>query len=377
MSWNIPLFKIYWDNDDVKAVSETIQEGANWAIGPRIKEFEERIANYVGSSYAIVFNSGTSALHSALIAYGIKKGDEVLVPSFTFVATANTPVFVGAKPVFVDIEKKTFGLNPEDVKKKITNKSRIIMPIHYGGCPCSIKELAEIADDNNLILIEDCAEALGAKVYNKNVGTFGDMGVFSFCQNKIITTGEGGAIVTDSKEMYEKLKLIRSHGRLEKANYFLSTESANYIQLGYNFRMSNITAALGISQLKKVDKIIAMRQENANYIMEKLSKIGQIEVPYIPINYTHVFQLFTIRIKSGSKTRNSLMAYLKDKGIMSKIYFEPAHQTKFMKSLLGYEVTLPSTVDISGQVLTLPLFPNITLDEMNHIVDSISNFFNN
>lgn len=199
MSWNIPLFKIYWDNDDVKAVSETIQEGANWAIGPRIKEFEERIANYVGSSYAIVFNSGTSALHSALIAYGIKKGDEVLVPSFTFVATANTPVFVGAKPVFVDIEKKTFGLNPEDVKKKITNKSRIIMPIHYGGCPCSIKELAEIADDNNLILIEDCAEALGAKVYNKNVGTFGDMGVFSFCQNKIITTGEGGAIVTRFK----------------------------------------------------------------------------------------------------------------------------------------------------------------------------------
>ena len=161
----IPLFKIYWDKEDIEMINSVIKRGAYWTTGPNIEEFEKMISEYVGSKYCAVFNSGTSALHSILLAYGIKDGDEVIVPSFTFISTANAPLFVGAKPVFADIEEKTFGLDPEDVKEKITNKTKAIIPIHYGGSPCLIRELKEVAEDHNLILIEDAAESLGAVSY--------------------------------------------------------------------------------------------------------------------------------------------------------------------------------------------------------------------
>ena len=217
----------------------------NWAAGPDVQAFEQEIAQYIGTKYALTFSSGTSALHAVLMAHSIGRNDEVIVPSFTFIATANSPLFVGAKPVFADIENKTYGLDPVDVNEKITKKTRAIMPIHYGGCPCRIKELREIADDNNLILIEDAAESFGAKIQDQKVGTFGESAMMSFCQNKIITTGEGGAIVTNSRDVYERMKLIRSHGRLETADYFSTTETMDYITLGFNFRISSITAALG------------------------------------------------------------------------------------------------------------------------------------
>jgi dTDP-4-amino-4,6-dideoxygalactose transaminase len=215
MKWKIPLFKIYCDQKDIESVTEIIKRGNYWATGPEIKKFEERIAEYVGIRYAVTFNSGTSALHAEMIAHGIKKDDEVIVPSFTFIATANTPLFAGAKPVFADIEQNNLGLDPGDIINKITSKTKAIIPIHYGGMPCKIKEISEIAEDHGLILIEDAAEAFGAKVNGKMVGTFGESTMLSFCQNKIITTGEGGCIVTDSKKIYAKLKLIRSHGRQE------------------------------------------------------------------------------------------------------------------------------------------------------------------
>lgn len=215
MSMKIPLFKIYWDEDDIKNVDNEIRSGMNWAVGPQVEEFEEKINEEIGTKYAITFNSGTSALYSLFIAYNISKGDEVIVPSFSYIATANAPLFVGAKPVFSDIETETLGLDPEYVNELITDKTRAILPIHYGGCPCKIRELKEIAEDHDLLLIEDAAEAMGAKIGDKHVGCFGDSGILSFCQNKIITTGEGGAVVTDSQKIYEKLNLIRSHGRLE------------------------------------------------------------------------------------------------------------------------------------------------------------------
>ena len=255
MTWRIPLYKIYWDEEDINAVVNTIKQGMFWATGANITRFEKLVAEYVGRKFAIAFNSGTSALHAVLLAYGIKTGDEVIVPSFTFIATVNSVLFVDAKPVFADIEEETYGLDPESVKEKITNKTKAIMPIHYGGCPCKIRELREIAEDHSLILIEDAAESLGAKVDGRLVGSFGDAAMFSFCGNKVITTGEGGMIVTDSKDIYERLKLIRSHGRLEVENYFLSTKSFDYVMLGYNWRMSNITAALGIAQMKKLNKL--------------------------------------------------------------------------------------------------------------------------
>jgi len=375
MTWKIPLFKMYWDKDDVKDVTEAIKAGMCWAIGPNIEKFEKMICEYNGTKYCVVFNSGTSALHAILLAHGIKKNDEVIVPSFTFIATANAPLFVGAKPVFADIEEKTFGLEPEDVKEKITKKTKAIIPIHYAGCPCKIRELKEIADDHKLLLIEDAAESFGAKIGEKMVGTFGDSTILSFCQNKIITTGDGGAVVTNSKEIYEKLKLIRSHGRLETQNYFSSTEYMDYIALGYNFRMSNITAALGLAQLKKVDKIIKMRKTKAECITKKLSKIKEVIPPNPPKNYSHVYQMYTVMVKDGKNVRDDLMNHLAKEGIMTKIYFEPVHMTHFYRKKLGYKCKLPVTEKISNRVLTLPMYPALTKNEINYIIEKVDNFF--
>ena len=373
MNWKIPLFKIYWDEEDVKSVTEAIKAGMNWAVGSNIEKFEKILAEYIGAKYCVVFNSGTSALHAALLAYGIKEDDEVIVPSFTFIATANAPLFLGAKPVFADIEEETFGLDPEDVNEKITKKTKAIMPIHYGGCPCKIRELKEIAEDNNILLIEDAAESLGAKIKNKKVGTFGDSAMLSFCQNKIITTGDGGAIVTDSKEIYEKLKLIRSHGRLETSDYFASTEYMDYVTLGYNFRMSNIIAALGIAQLKKVDKIIEMRRKNAEYLTARLKReIKEIITPNPLKDYYLVYQMYTIRINNY---RDNLMKYLANKGIMAKVYFSPVHLTHFYKSELGYTCKLPVTEEISSQVLTLPMYPALMREEIDYILEEMKRFF--
>jgi perosamine synthetase len=371
-NWKIPLFKIYWDKEDIRAVNSAIERGMFWAIGPNIEEFEKGVSKYMGSKYCAVFNSGTSALHSALLAYRIGNGDEVIVPSFTFIATANAPLFVGAKPVFADIESKTYGLNPEDVKEKITKKTKAIIPVHYGGCPCLIRELKEIAEDNGLILIEDAAEAFGAMVNGRKVGTFGDATVLSFCSNKVITTGEGGAIVVNSKEVYEKLKLIRSHGRLESGDYFTSPEHMDYVDLGYNFRMSNITAALGVAQLKKVDKIIKMRRKNAEYLTKKLSAIDEIIPPSPLRGYFHVYQMYTIRVETGS--RDALSKYLAKRGIMTKVFFNPVHLTHFYKKL-SYKVELPITEKIADQVLTLPMYPSLTKQEMNYIAGAVDAFF--
>lgn len=375
MEWKIPLFKIYWDEEDVRMVGEAIQSGMFWAIGPHIERLEEMLSGYVGTKYALVFNSGTSALHAVLLACGVGKGDEVIVPSFTFIATANAPLFVGAKPVFTDIEEKTYGLDPQDVARKITPKTKAIIPIHYGGSPCLIKELKKLAEKHNLILIEDAAESLGATIDGKKVGTFGDSAILSFCSNKVVTTGEGGAVVTDSPEIHKRLKLIRSHGRAENVNYFSSTEYMDYVTLGYNFRMSDITAALGIAQLRKIDRLIEMRRKNAELLSAKLSQIAEIEVPHPPDNFFHVYQMYTIKVKGGQEKRDALSAYLGQKGIMSKVYFPPVHLTQFYQNELGYDCRLPSTERISRQVLTLPMYPSLTKDEINYIVESIVAFF--
>jgi len=375
MNWKIPLFKIYWDEEDIKMVSKAIQRGMFWAIGPNIEKFEEMLSRYVGTKYGLVFNSGTSALHAVLLACGIGSGAEVLVPSFTFIATANAPLCLGAKPVFADIEEKTYGLDPGDVKRKITPKTKAIIPIHYGGCPCLITELRQVAKEHNLILIEDAAESLGAIVNGKKVGNFGDAAILSFCSNKVITTGEGGAVVTNNVETYEKLKLIRSHGRAETDNYFSSTEYMDYVAMGYNFRMSDITAALGIAQLEKIDRVIEMRRRNAEMLSTKLSRIAEIGVPHPPDSFFHVYQMYTIRVREGKEKRDALSSYLAERGIMTKVYFSPLHFTHFYKNELRYACELPVTERLSQQVLTLPMYPTLSEDEIDYIVDTIAAFF--
>ena len=373
--WKIPLYKIYTDDEDLNLINKIIRRGTNWALGPEIEEFESAIRNYVGTEYCITVNSGTSALHASLLANNIGEGDEVIVPSFSFVSTANSVLFVNGKPVFADIEEKTFGLDPDKITEKIDDKTRAIIPMDFGGMSCQIQNIKEIAADHKLTLIEDAAEGLGSTINNKKVGSISDIAIFSFCGNKVLTTGEGGAIVTNSKKIYEKLRLIRSHGRLDKTNYFDDPLGGEYIGLGYNWRMSSITAALGISQLSKLDKIIKMRQENAQYISSQLSKISQIIVPSPPEGYEHIYQMYTIRLPNR-KIRDSLHHFLIEKKIFSKVYFQPIHLTDYyIKNFDTGSNFLPTTEKISNQVLTLPLYPNMTAEEKEYLTSSIKEFF--
>lgn len=369
---NVPLFKIYNDENDVNNLTKEIQSGKFWAVGPKVEEFENKISNYIGSKFTSTFNSGTSALHALLLAHGIGHNDEVIVPSYTFIATANAPLFVNAKPVFADIEYETCGLNPVSVEENITDKTKAIITVHYGGCPSKLKQLREIADDNDLILIEDAAEAFGATIDNKKIGTFGDSSILSFCQNKVITTGEGGAVVTDNEEINEKLKLIRSHGRLENGDYFSSHDLFQYICLGYNWRMSNLTATLGISQLNKVDTIINLRKKQAEYYTKRLNEeCGDITTFDVPKGYNHVYQLYSVL----AENRNELIKYLGKNNISSKIYFDPIHLSPFYKDTLKYNCKLPVTEEIAKKTITLPMFPSITNEEIDYIVDTISKFY--
>ena len=373
---NIPLFKIYWNESDIENIASIIRSGKYWAIGPKIREFEKRVADYVGVEYAHATNSGTSALHALMLAHNIGEGDEVIVPSFTFIATANAPLFVGAKPVFADIEEGTYGLDTSDVERKITPRTKAIIPIHYGGSPCQIIKLQKLAERYNLLLIEDAAESLGASVNGQKVGSFGDSAILSFCSPKVITTGEGGMMLTSSKDIYEKVKLICNQGRAETSNYFSTTEQMQYVSLGYNFRMSTITAALGLSQMDKLEDIIFHRRFNANYLSKKLSEIEEIEVPftlpnYSQPNYFQVYQMFTIRVRDS---RNELKEYLNKQGIGAKVYFEPVHKSLFYKRL-GYHIELPVTEKVCNEVLTLPMYPELSLEEMDYMADKIKEFF--
>jgi perosamine synthetase len=375
MAGKIPLYKIFTDSEDNRAVNKVLQRGMDWAIGPEIAEFEKKLASYIGTKYCIAFNSGTSAGHAALLAININSG-EVIVPSFTFISTANWPLMVNAKPKFVDIEEENFGLNPERVKSEITKNTKAIIPIHYGGLPCKIIEINRIARNKKIPLIEDCAEAFGTKIKGVSVGTFGQMSIFSFAPNKILTTGEGGAICTDSRKIFEKLQLIRSHGRLINENYFKTSQLPNYISIGYNWRMSSMTAALGLSQFDKLDRIIQLRRRHARFYVSKLKKINEIKLPDEPKDHLHVYQLFTIQLKNNL-IRHKLQKFLASKGIMTKVFFEPIHLSKFYKKSGFGKKSLSNTEKIGRTVLSLPIFPGLKSEEITHICDSIKEFFQN
>jgi perosamine synthetase len=375
--WKLPLYKIYTDNEDVDLITKIIKRGTEWAIGPEIEEFENNVKNYIGCDYCLTLNSGTSALHAAFLAYGLSNNNEIIVPSFSFIATANATLFVGAKPVFADIEMTTYGLDPEHLKRKITSKTKAIVPVDYAGLSCKIFDIQRIAEEKGLYLIEDAAESLGASINERKVGSISETSIFSFCGNKVLTTGEGGALVTNSKEIYDKVKLIRSHGRIDSKRYFDNPNNSNFVNIGYNWRMSSLTAGLGITQLNKLDKIIDLRRRNAKYITQRLSKHPQITTPSEPIGLKHIFQMYSIRL-SERKIRDELHSFLIKKQIFSKIYFEPIHLTEFYKKSFNTKSEiLPNTEKVSNSILTIPLYPNMTSEEMSYLIDSINEFFEN
>ena len=374
INWKIPLYKVSNDSSEIKAISKVIKRGMDWAIGPEIEEFENKLAKYIGTKYCISFNSGTSAGHAALLSYNLKKNDQVLVPSFSFIATANWPLMANCETKFVDIEEQNYGMDPKKIENSISKKTKIIMPIHYAGLPCKINEIKKIAKKNKIVLIEDAAESIGSKINKQNIGTFGELGIFSFAGNKILTSGEGGAIVTNSKEKFDKLKLIRSHGRKSVDNYFSSIQTPKYVELGYNWRMSSITAAICLSQLDKIEKLINSRRQNAKYYQKKLKKFKEIKIHEEPIGYKHVYQLYSIQLPS-KKIRDGLSKFLAKKGIMSKVFFAPIHLTDHFSSYKIKQKKMTNTEKISERILSLPMYPDLRKDEINEIVDTISEFF--
>ena len=363
----IPLFKIYNDKSDISAVEKVIKSGMFWATGDEISQFESKISQYIGTKYSTVMNSGTSALAAALTACDIGEGDEVIVPSFTFIATALAVSAVGGTPIFADIEQRTCGLDPKDVEKRITKKTKAIIVVHYSGYPCEIEKIRKLAKKSGVILIEDAAEAFGAKVNEKMIGSFGDISILSFCQNKIITTGEGGAIVTDNYPLQRKIKQIISHGRNCPGKFFETKKPIDYISLGHNWRMSSTTAALGLSQIKKTEHNIKERIKIARYYQEKLSKIDGIGLFKGAEKARNVFQMFPIR----AKNRDSLIHFLDNQKIASRVCFNPVHKCYYYKD----KTHLPITEQISKEILTLPIYPKMVRKDLELIVKAIYEFY--
>ena len=373
----IPLYRSFTDEEDIERVTAVLRRGSDWAIGPEVAEFESAVARYVGRKYGVSFNSGTSALHAAMLALRVGAGQKVVVPSFTFIATANAALFVGATPEFADIEDVTYGLDPESAEAAMGKKTTAMVPAHIGGVVCkSAEELERIAKKRKVAMIEDACEALGSRADERNAGTYGDASVLSFCANKVISTGEGGMVLTDDLKTYERLSLVKSHGRLDKTPYFTTTNPPDYVGLGYNWRISSMTAALGLAQLAKLDKAVDGRRRVAGWITRGLAKVREVTPPLEPSGYKHTYQMYTLRVKSGAKERDGLRDHLKKEGVFSKVYFDPIHKSRFYKGRPeAKRARLPVTDRVSGQVLTVPVFPTMAREEADYLAGSIAEYF--
>ena len=365
---SIPLFEIDWAESDIEAVTDSIQRGRSWAKGPYVRSFEEKIESYLGVDQAIVVNSGTTALVAALEGLGIGEGDEIIIPSFTFIATANAVRLAGAEPVFADIERETYGLDPSAVEKRITDATAAILPVHCYGAACKIHELAAVANEHDVALLEDAAEVFGAKSNGQMLGTIGDAAALSFCQNKIVPTGEGGAVITDNEEIARRVKLYRSHGRTT-TNYFDSASSGEYATLGTNIRMSDLTAALGCSQLDRVEDLIAGRRRVAKQYDVGFEAIEGVCPHRAPDGGTHVYQLYTIEL-APEIDREGVIKMLAKRNISSKVYWDPpVHRTTHYR---GHEnlQDLSVTNDIASRVLSIPMHPNLSKQEVKRVIST-------
>jgi perosamine synthetase len=376
MDWNIPLFKTYSDEADVEAVARVIRRGTFWACGPEIVDLEKQLADYIGAKHALLCNSGTSALHMLLSANDVS-GGEVIVPSFSFIATANAVLLAGATPVFAEIEDETFGLTARSVEQKMTNKTKAVIIMHCGGCPAKESfAIRELCKDRGILFLEDAAQSFGATIESEKVGNLGDGAIFSFCQNKLITCGEGGVVLTDSERTYERIKLLRSHGRIEEGeDFFSKTGESDYIELGYNFRLSSISATLLASQFQRVSKIHRMRKDVAAKITEMLQSIPEIRLPVTPLDFTHIYQMFMILLDS-KEHRDGLRNHLNNNKIMTKVYFHPIHLKTLYQNRFGCKKgDLPDTEKISNRILALPMSAIMSNEEIHLLTKTVQEFF--
>ena len=356
----IQIAKPIIEKEEEQVVLDVLKSGVI-AQGPKVEEFEKNFADYCNTKYAAAVNSGTAALHIALMAMGIKEGDEVITTPFSFIASANCILYVNAKPVFADIDEKTFNISPESVKEKINSKTKAIIPVHLYGQPCDMKAIIEIAQDHNLNILEDACQAHGAEYENKRVGSFGDAAAFSFYPTKNMTTSEGGIITTNNKEIAEKSKIYRNHGQIKRYEHEF---------LGYNLRMTDICAAIGIEQLKKLDKFNQKRIENAKYLSRKLKNIKGIEVPYVQSNVKHVFHQYTVKIENGK--RDEINKKLNDAGIGTGIHYPiPINDQPFYKKISYNADETPVAKETVKKVLSLPIHQSVTKENLDYIAEKL------
>jgi len=355
----ISIAKPLIGDEEKQAVLEVLDSGI-LAQGPRVKAFEEAFATMCGVKHAIATTSGTTALHTSLLALGIGPGDEVITSPFTFIASANSILFVGARPVFVDIEANTFNINPDLIEAAITPHTKAIMPVHLFGLSCNMQPIMEISKKHNLQVIEDACQSHGATYHERKVGSFGT-GTFSLYPTKNITSAEGGMITTSDDQIAESCRVIRQHGM--RRRYY-------HDELGFNFRMTDVHAAIGLAQLKKLELFNDRRQENATYLSNHLQGVV---TPCIPPGSEHVFHQYTIRVPDGR--RDNLMIHLQEQGIGSGVYYPvPIHQQTYYMNDLGYRQSLPESEKATREVLSLPVHPALSKADLQSIVSVVNEF---
>lgn len=368
----LPYGRQWIDEDDIQAVINVLKSDY-LTTGPAIEEFENQLKTITGAEYAVAISNGTAALHAACFAAGIGEGDEVITTPMTFAATSNAVLYCGGTPVFADINPETYNIDPEDIRRKITNKTKAIIPVHYTGQPCDMDEIMQIAKEHNLIVIEDAAHALGAEYKERKIGSIGDMTTFSFHPVKPVTTGEGGAVTTNDEELYQKLMLFRSHGITRDREMLLNDNAAWYYEqhvLGYNYRMTDIQAALGCSQLNKLESFLQKRREYAEMYNEAFKDLDGVIIQK-QLNDTlsgwhlYVLQLDTDKIRPD---RRVIFDELRIHNIGVNVHYIPVYYHPYYQKL-GYKKGLcPNAEKLYDRIITLPLFPKMSKEDIMYVI---------
>ncbi len=378
----LPYGHQWIDEEDIKTVSEVLR--SDWITqGPKVAEFEEEFAKYVCAKYAVAVNSGTAALHTACFAAKINKDDEVITTPITFVASANCVIYQGGIPVFADIKEDTLNIDPVEIKKKITRKTKALIPVDFTGRPVDLEKILQIAKNNKLIIIEDASHALGATYKDSKIGSISDMTIFSFHPVKHITTGEGGMITTNNREYYERLNLFRTHGITKNKDKLLNYDGPWYYEmqeLGYNYRLTDFQCALGLSQLKKIDRIIQRRREIVKKYNSEFKDMPEIKIPQInpvdsnPAWHIYMIQLSLERLKTD---RREIFEALRAENIGVNVHYIPVHLQPYYQKRFGYcPGDFPKAENYYSQAITLPVFPKMSDKAIDDVVVAVNKVIN-